>query len=173
MSKQMSQISKKSKMIAATAFVLGLAALGAGAVHAQGSDVQHRPMEALTTAIAQKFHLSTSDVQAVVDEVMKTQMQEMQATHEQGMKDRLAKAVADGTLTQAQADLLVAKKVDMQTFMESMKDKTDTERKDAMQKKMAEMKQWMADNKIPLSFMKGGMGGIAHNGPHGDMPMMK
>lgn len=168
----MSHISKKSKMIAATAFVLGLAALGTGYVHAQGSDMPHHQMDALTTAIAQKFNLSTSDVQAVVDEVMKTQMQEMQAKHEQNMKDRLAKAVADGTLTQAQADLLAAKQADMQAFMESMKDKTPAERKDAMQKKMAEMKQWMKDNNIPDEFAHPGMG-MRHHGPHGDMPMMK
>ena len=172
MSKKVSQISKKSKMIAATAFVLGLAALGTGYVHAQGTDTQNRPMEALTTAIAQKFNLNATEVQVVVDEVMKTQREERQANREQGMKDRLTQAVADGKITQAQADLLIAKQTEMHAFMQSMQGKTDAERKDAMQAKMEEMKQWMTDNNIPEQFAHGGIG-ERRSGQHGGMPMMK
>ena len=85
------------------------------------------------------------------------------------MKDRLAQAVKDGKLTQAQADKITAKMAEMKTFMESQKDKTKEERKTAMEAKRDELKKWAEDNDIPEGYMPmghGGPGGRGH-GPEG------
>ncbi len=157
----MSKVSKKSRTIAAVAFILGASAIGAGVAQAAStttSGTNHT--SALVAALAQKFNLNSSDVQAVVTQVMADQKTQMMAQHEQNFANRLSKAVAAGKLTQAQADLITAKKKEVATFMTSLKDKTAAERKTALTNEMASLKQWAADNKIDQAYlMFGGMGG--------------
>lgn len=81
------------------------------------------------------------------------------------MADRLAQAVKDGKLTQDQADKITAKLKELKTQREaerdSMKDKTDEERKTAMEAKKTELEKWAKDNNIPLEYLRslGGPGG--------------
>jgi hypothetical protein len=53
----------------------------------------------------------------------------------------------------------------MLTFRESLKDKSEDERKEAIKANRDELKKWAEDNKIPLRFMLGGFGGHHGDGP--------
>lgn len=147
---------KASTLLVATAITLGLATAGAGVIHAASTTNTTNPMSNLVTALAQKFNLNTADVQKVFDE----QHTQIQAQRFQEQKDRLAQAVTAGKITQAQADLITAKHAEMKTFMESLKDKTPSERQAAMKAQMDSLKQWSTQNNIPQQFfMMGGMHG--------------
>lgn len=171
--KNLSGISKKSKMIAATAFVLGLTVVGGGVANAAETTNTRKPMSAIVSAIASKFNLNATDVQAVADEVMKTQRAEMGAKKQLNSASRLAQAVTDGKLTQAQADLITAKSAELKASMEAdrvaSQALTQEERKAKMEAKQASLKEWAAANNIPEEYLKfigvGGKGLGGHGRP--------
>jgi len=143
---------KKSVMTAAIIATLGLGAFGTATAFAASNpaDAQH-PMQNIVTAIAEKFHVSESDVQAVFDE----QHEAMQTERHADAAERLAEAVADGKLTQTQADAIATHMESQQSFMEDMKDKTPEERRDAMKTHIEEQKAWAEENDIPAKFAPG------------------
>lgn len=176
MIKNLSGISKKSKMIAATAFVLGLTVLGGGVASVSAAETTnaHNPMSAIVSAIASKFNLNSADVQTVVSEVMKTQHANMKAKSPAAFTSPLVKAVTDGKLTQAQADLITAKSAELKASMEADRTANQTltqeERKAKMEAKQASLKEWAAANSIPeqyLRFVGGGGKGFGGPGGHG------
>jgi len=167
-----------------------------GVVLADSTVTKTNPMSGLVAVIAQKFNLNVSDVQAVFDE-QKTKMgaeretnkADMQAEMQQKFADELKQAVTDGKLTQAQADLILAKKAELDAQKPSInvapKDRTQTsktkeEMESEMKTRQAEMKakqdalkQWATDNGIPEEYLRllggecmGGHGG--HGGPGGN-----
>lgn len=146
------------------AAIIGLATMGAGVIHAQ-STTKHNPLNGLVNAIAQKFNLDPAAVQQVVDAQhiqMETQMHAQRATEQ---KTKLDQAVKDGKITQAQEDLIITKQAEMQTFMESLKDKTPAEREAAMKTQKDALKTWATQNNIPEQYIMGfGPGG---RGKHG------
>lgn len=153
---------KKSMIAAAIVATLGMGAFGATSVFAASdtSAVQN-PMQNLVTAIAEKFHLNTADVQAVFDE----QHAAMQEQHQENVADHLAKAVADGKLTQAQADAITANMATQKTFFESLKGMTPEERQAALKANAESQQAWAKENGIPEAFAPG-------HGPHGRGPGM-
>ncbi len=165
----MKHYTPSKKLIAALVVALGLAAGAVGANAAMNVNPAN-PMADIVSAIASKFNLKTEDVQKVFDEHHAT----MQSEHAARATDRLKQAVTDGKLTQAQADAIAAKHAEMKAMRDSLKDKTETERHEAMKAQMESLKQWAADNDIPKNFMmpfgpgKGrGERGFGH-GPMGD-----
>lgn len=168
----MSKISKKSRTIAATAFVLGVVAMGGAAVAnadtttTAGATAHVNPMSSLVSAIASKFNLSTTDVQAVVDQVMTQDRADMEARQAAAFATRLNTAVSNGKITQAQADLIKSKQAEVKSFMDSLKGKTQADRKSAIESEMTSLKQWATANDIPAEFaMFGPMGGRGHGSP--------
>ncbi|MFA5185964.1 MAG: hypothetical protein WC551_05730 [Patescibacteria group bacterium] len=152
---------KWTQSLAITAIALsGVAAVGTGVYAAQKTPGVQDRMNGIVQAIAAKFNLSQSDVQKVFDEQHAKQQAEMQAKQEQNFKDRLTQAVADGKLTQAQADLVTAKHAEVQAFMKGLEGKTAEERQAAMKTESEALKQWATDNKIPENYfiMGSGMG---------------
>jgi len=149
--------------------VLTLVLLGAGVSFTSAASTTTKPMDTLVTTIASKFNLNSSDVQKVVDQVMLEQRASMEAKREQSMKDRMASAVKNGKLTQAQADLITAKMTELKTKHDSQKNATMTpeERMTVMKTEMDSLKKWASDNKIPAGFMMMGMEkGGAHKPGH-------
>jgi hypothetical protein len=106
------------------------------------------PFGKLAEAIATNFNLATSSVQAVIDETMAKERPADQ--NKEPRFDMVKKAVADGKLTQAQADLIYAKRAEIKTAMESYKSMTQNERETAMKTLMDSAKQWAKDNNIPV-----------------------
>ena len=100
--------------------------------------------------IAQTFNLNKDDVQSVFDEEHKARMKE----HQKEAQERLATAVTEGKITQEQADAITAKREEMKTFMESLKDSTEEQRKEAMKNKTEELKTWAQDNNIPIEYLR-------------------
>lgn len=153
---------KTLRKLAITSTVLaGVVALGASGISnvsaatpVQGTQVQTQmnPMSSLISAIAQKFNLNVSDVQKLFDE-QHTQMESQRGTEQSArITERLTQAVTQGKLTQSQADLLKAKQEELRVFHESLKGKTREECKAAMDKKIAELKEWAKANNIPDEF---------------------
>jgi len=94
---------QKSFIAAAAAATIGIGALGIGTTFA-AEKAPGPGVDSLITAIADKFHLSTAEVQAVFDE----ERAKMEADRKTIMEDRLAERVASGKITQAQADAIKA-----------------------------------------------------------------
>ena len=157
----------KAKKLLFAAGAIGVLGLGSLAALYASPTYASSHSTGLIDRLVERFSLNRDEVQAVFDEQHTTFM----AEHEQAVEDRLAQAVTDGKITQAQADLITAKHEELKGFMESLKDKTPEERHEAMQTKMDEMKQWAEDNDIPLSQLHFGMKGRhGQFGGHMGMP---
>jgi gas vesicle protein len=129
-------------------------ALVAGGTTYAATTKGHNPFANLATVIAEKFNLKTADVQSVIDETMAAERQQ-RGVNRQGPAEQLAQAVTDGKLTQAQADLITAKKSEMKTAIEALRDATQEERQAAMKTQMDTLKQWATDNNIPEQYIMG------------------
>jgi hypothetical protein len=159
---------RKRLLAAATVATIGVAGVTSGAAFAvTQADGSTDPMSSLVTAIAEKFDLKTSDVQAVFDE----QRTKMEAEREQETKDKVAALVTESKLTQAQADKINAKRAELKEQREaerdSMQDKTAEERRSAMETKRTELDTWLEENDIDKTYAYLLMGGHGHGGPGG------
>lgn len=166
---------KKHLAIAATAATIGIAGLGAGVAHAatSNSTTKADPMSSLVDAVATKFNLNKADVQQVFDD----QKSKMDTERETQVKADVAKLVTDGKITQAQADLINAKREELhkqrEANKESFKSMNETDRKAAMDKQKAELESWAKTNGIDTQYLRyvmgGGRGHGGPGGPRGDM----
>lgn len=134
---------KKSLLIglSTTAVTIGIVGL-AGIASAATSSTSGT---SLVDKIATKFHLSKTDVQAVFD----ADRTDHVAARTAKQKTKLDADVKTGMITQAQEDALIAKRAELKTSMQALKDKTSTEKHTAMKTQMDNFKQWLTDNKIP------------------------
>lgn len=155
------------KSLVAAGVTVSLAGAGLAGTSLVSAQSNSSGADSLVNKIAQKFNLKTTDVQAVFDEDKSARQAEKQVQVE---KD-LAQAVTDGKITAAQKDAIIAKQKELQSQMEasreSMKSKTDEERKAAMDSKRTELEKWAKDNNIPTEFLRyiHGPGGHGHGGP--------
>ncbi len=121
--------------------------------------------QSIVDRLASKFNLNKDDVQKVFDEDRSAHEAERTAE----VKTRLDQLVKDGKITQAQEDKLIAKGKELQSLREanrdSMKDKTDAERKAAMETGRTAFEKWLSDNGIAKEYGRLIMGG--HGGPGG------
>ncbi|QQS18614.1 hypothetical protein IPL68_00725 [Candidatus Saccharibacteria bacterium] len=155
--------------VTATVAVAGLT--GLGVANAATNSSSSKPMSGLVSAIAKKFNLKESDVQSVVD----ANRTEMEAQHETDVKAQVTQLVKDGKLTKAQADLITAKRAELQKTREtnrtSMDGKTHAERKSAMDAERTALDKWFSDNNIPADYrylvFGGGRGHGGSGGPRG------
>ena len=146
---------KKPLLVAGAASIVALGGMaGSGIVSAAASGDSSGSSPSLADEIAGKFHLNKSDVQAVVDQ----HRAEHQAERQKKFEDRLNQAVADGKLTSAQKDQILAKQTELKNYMDSIKDKSPQERHQLMKAKLDELKAWAKANNIPSQY--------AHFGPH-------
>lgn len=156
-------IAKKSLIVAAIVATLGAGAVGVGVTHAEANPDGSKPkfVSELVTAIAEKFDLSESDVQAVFDEQaaarrdeMKSKHEEMIAAHDQKFDEMLAQAVEDGALTQDQADAITEQRDEFQDYAKSLKDEEPESRRELMKEKIDELKAWAGDNGIDEKYVR-------------------
>ncbi|HWB39499.1 MAG TPA: hypothetical protein VG604_04675 [Candidatus Saccharimonadales bacterium] len=157
--------------VASTLAVGGVSGLGVVSAATNDSATSDNPMSSLVDAIASKFHLNKSDVQAVVH----ADRQQHEAEREKRQAAELDKLVTDGKLTSSQKDLIVAKQAEVKTFMDSLKDKSETDRRTAMKTERTQLEAWAKQNNLPaadlrfvLPFGPGGPGGM--HGPDGPAP---
>jgi len=173
------KLSRKNIIAAA---IMVFCAASVGTVYA-GETADKGMMSGLVAAIAQKFNLNQTEVQAVFDqqrgqwqEKRQEKAEQMKNEREQKFADYLAKLVSEGKITQTQANAISAKRAELAAKIpaQATQDKSDfrnmtaDERKAAMEAKKAEtqaereaLKQWASDNSIPEEYvpMVGLMGG--------------
>ncbi len=159
--------SKTFKFITGSALAFALVAAGGASVNAATNNTTGtNPMSDLVTAIATKFNLNTADVQAVFDANHK----QMEAKHSARESERLSAAVTAGKITQAQSDLITAKRAELEASWKAKRATpstlTEAERKSAMNAERESLKTWMTTNNIPQEYMMMG-GGHGKGGPHG------
>lgn len=159
---------KKQLMVAGLATIVGVTGLvGAGVANAATDTSSSDPMSGLVQAVATKFNLKTTDVQAVFDE-QHTKMQEERETE---IKKDVAQLVSDGKITQAQADKINAKRAELNKEREAARDsstsKTRDEMKSEMEAKRTELEAWAKENGIDTQYLRYVMGGGHGHGPHG------
>jgi hypothetical protein len=108
--------------------------------------------------IAEKFNLNKDEVQKVFDENREERQQGMRSNFE----ERLSEAVSKGELTEAQRNLILAKKEEMEkereANREAHKNLSVEERKKKMEERRAEIEKWAEDNGIDVKYLMGGMG---------------
>lgn len=146
--------------LAVTAALITTAGIGISYA-AEPSGEDGNPMSSLVSAIATKFNLDETAVQAVFDE----QHDQMEADREQMFADRIAEGVTSGDLTQDQANQIQDKRNSIESLRESLDGATDAERRTAMKDAMDDLHQWAIDNNIPREYMP--MGGHRGPGMHG------
>ena len=159
---------KKSLIAASVAAAIGTAGLvGVTAVNAATTTSTTNPMSSLVDALASKFNLNKTDVQAVFD----AQRTQMEAERETQVKADVAQLVTDGKITQAQADKINAKRAELQKEREANKDtvstKTREEMKTEMDAKRTELEKWATDNGISTDYLRYLMGGGHGHGGRG------
>ena len=117
----------------------------------------------LIQKLVDRFGLKADEVQEVFDE----HQEERRAEHQVRFEERLAEAVADGTLTEAQKEAILAKKAEMMANHEEMKDLSREERREVMDQHREEMEAWAGENGIDMKEFFGFMGGFrkGHFGP--------
>lgn len=160
----------KSRNIILPAIAL---ALGGGILLAgtQVSAIGYGPgNNTLITKLAQAFGKSEDEVQAVFNQLHEDQM----AEHQQQVNTKLDDAVAQGTITEAQKQLILAKqeelRADKQADLENWQNLTPEERRTQMQAHREEMQTWANDNGINLSLLNLGWGkGMMGGGRGGHM----
>ncbi len=152
-----------------TALVVGaITTLGVASVVGLGTaSADTNQQSSLVDKLVSKFNLNKADVQKVFDE----QHAQMEADHKAKVEERLTTAVKDGKITEDQKTKILAKmselEADRQANHDAMKDKTEAERKAAMEAKRAELKKWASDNNIPEQYLHlAGPGGPHEHGPH-------
>lgn len=151
----------KSKLFLSSAIGLGMltAFLSTAQAAEVVTNVKSNPMSSLVLAISQKFGLNQAEVQQVFDAERVKSRTEMEAKATQALNDRLAKAVTDKKLTQAQADMIKAEVATLKTQFEALNGKTGQELKDGMKAIMDSAKKWAKDNNIPEQYLVPGFGG--------------
>jgi len=159
--------------MAATALTIGLGGLGTVGLASAATNSNSSTGTSIVDKIAAKFGLNKTEVQAVFD----TEHAEREAEHLTSLQDTLKTAVADGKLTQAQSDAIIAKYKDMQAKREAnhdtMESLTEDERKTKMEKERTAFETWKTDNDIPDEYARlirmGGRGHGGLGGPGGNM----
>lgn len=161
---------RKSLLVAGVLATAGVSSLGA--VSMASAATSSTGPDSLIEKIASKFKLNKDEVKAVFEEERTAREAERLST----LEEKLKTAVTDGKLTQAQSDKIVAKYKEMQANREAkrdeMKDKTEEERKTAMDAERTAFDKWVSDNDIPTEYARlihmGGHGGHGPGGPRGD-----
>lgn len=154
---------KHARFLAGIGVAAGLTAAGMNAVFAEtDGSTPTNPMTSLVQAIATKFNLSESDVQQVFNE----QHELMQQERQQAFADRVSEAVEDGTLTQEQADTILAKVDELEANKPTQDDSlTPEERHEQMQEALDGLREWAKENEIPREFVPM----LGHGGPGNHM----
>lgn len=127
---------------------LGISSIGVNALHAATQTGTFHPMTNLVNAIAEKFSLNPSEVQAVFD----AEKIKAEAQRESTYESNISTAVAEGNLTQTQADLIIDKhkviEAERQNFENSDNDETSN-----MKNQIDSLRSWAQENNIPIQYL--------------------
>lgn len=161
------KISKKQIVYGSTALFAVALLAGGGVYSVSAANTPGAQMSSIVQKIAQKFGVPQAEVQAVFDAERQEHMQHMQAQAEQ----RLSDLVTAGKITQAQKELVLSKQKELeanrQASFEALKDKTQAERRAAMEAQRTELEAWAKANGIDAQYLMFGHGKGGHRGGMG------
>ena len=153
-----------------TAALAGTAIFGVSLVHAQ-TDNNNR-FSGLVAAIAKKFNLDQTQVQAVVTDYQNTERTQMEQKRQQMETDKLTKLVTDGKITETQKQAIITEMAALKAKYNpsNFKDLTADQRKTQMQTEKDEITAWAKANNIDKKYlmMGRGPGFDGGMGKHGD-----
>lgn len=158
----------KTRLLIIPAFLVlvGVTLLATDTVDAFG--LGQRSDDEVIIKFAEKFGRSEDEVRAVFDELHQDRLQQMQANFEQ----RLDEAVAAGTISEEQKQLLLEKHNELHQMHQDMwletQGMTPEERRAIMVAQHDEMESWAEENGIDLNSLQLRMGpGGPGRGMHG------
>ena len=138
--------------------VLAVAIIAAGLMSTNLVSAQDATgANSLVAAIAQKFNLNQTDVQAVFDEQRSKHQAEMKAQ----METKLTQAVADGKITEAQKQAILAHHTqakENRPDKAEFKNLTEEQRKAKMDQKKTEMDSFLSQNGLTRETLQEIMG---------------
>jgi len=163
----------KNKLILPVLAVMtiGVALLGGSFVHAQATLADTGQYPSIIQRLVERFGLKTADVQAVFNEDRTDRQAEMKTKEEA----RLTQLVTDGKITEAQKQLIIAKRAELEANhpTEPMKDSslTPEQIKAQMEARKTELDNWAKANGIDVKYLFGGFGGrgFGHKGYDNDV----
>ena len=161
-------MNKKAIVTAIAVTVIGAGTLTASSAFAQTQTPDQDPMNSLVQKISDKFGLNKEEVQAVFDESHRERHAGMQADFEA----QLSQNVTDGKITEAQKQLILKKRQEMEADRQSnkdvFKDLSRDERKAKMNEKKADLDAWATENGIDSMYLMPRGGGGHGMGGRGD-----
>ncbi len=144
------KLSKKIIIPVAALTIVGAGFITANSISAQGGE-QH---DTLIQKIAEKFNLNQNEVEQVFNEAREEHQAQRQQEMQQRMQERLNEAVANGTITQEQKELLETKHEEMRKEREANKESWQNmepeERREAAEQRREAMENWAEENGIDL-----------------------
>lgn len=154
-------MNKKSLVTIVAVSILGIGLFGVSSTFAQSNTAGNTT---LIQAIAEKFGLNKTDVQAVFDSEHEKQHAKMQVK----IASQLSQYVKDGKITEEQKQLILNKQKELDANRSAKKDSmqnlTPEERKAQMDAKKTELNAWAKENGIDPQYLMGGFGKKGHRG---------
>lgn len=161
-------MNKKALILFSMLSIITVGLLTSRSVFAQDEAGSSNSMSSLVTRIAEKFGLNKDEVQAVFD----ADRQERQEKRQEEFQARLDQDVADGKITEAQKELIIAKRNQLEENRrsgDSLEGLSKEERKSVMEAERKELESWASENNIdPKYLMGGGRGPGGPRIPPGD-----
>lgn len=147
-----------AKILATVAILFGTIAAGGFFLAGNVSADNTNRSSSLIERLAAKFNLNKGEVENVFNEERNARQTEMKAKFE----ERLAEAVKNGKITDAQKSLILNKHEELmkerEASQESWRALTPDERRASMEKRREELSSWMKSNNIPEGIFGRGMG---------------
>lgn len=129
-------------VLSALAGLLGFGMLSGQFAYAQ----ENSPYSPVVQKLIEHFHLNTSEVNTVINEVRTENMAERKAA----ITEKLNKAVSDNKITEDQKNAILAKLDEWQNEKLTWTTMTRDEREERREEHRNEMAQWAKDNNIDL-----------------------
>jgi hypothetical protein len=127
-----------------------------GVVYAHDGQHQSNMQQTFIQKMVQKFGLKESEVQAVFDEARKEHISQIKARFE----EKLNTAVKNGELTEEKKQIILGKQQELEkdrsANLEKLKNMTQDERRQALEKQKSDLEQWAKQNSIDLKYFIGG-----------------
>ena len=156
---------KRSLLVGAAVATVSLGGLGAVSMASVSAATDANNQTSIVDKLATKFKLNKADVQAVFDEDRTARDADRAAEQ----KEKLATAVKDGKLTQAQADYITKAQAEITSLRGTAKpgSESDTAR-EQLKTKMDALRDWAKTNNVDMQYVMGGGPGGHMGGPRGE-----
>lgn len=144
----------KSRILVLLGVVLIISGMfGVSQVFAQANNGKNT---SFVQELALKLGIDQVKVQQAVDQIRQGHKSQTQTR----FSDLLDQAVKDGKITEAQKQLILDKRQELQNTKLNFKDMTPEQKRQAMQKQKQQLEEWSKQNNIDLKYLLGGHGAL-------------